>query len=996
MQVTKRNGTTEPLNVDKIHEMLVAARDAGGNKLNVSVSKVAIKAKIQFFDGIKTSDIHDMCIRAAKELISEDEPDYQYLAGRLVNIALRKKLYGSFEVPQLASIISKLVDAGVYDGEVMNKYDLFEMIELGKYIDHDRDYMFTSNAMEQLTGKYLCQNRVTKEIYETPQTAYMLIAMTLFMQYPSKTRLDYVKRFYDAVSQFKISLPTPIMAGVRTPTRQFSSCVTIDTGDSLKSINASTSAIVEYISQKAGIGLNAGRIRALGSPIRGGEARHTGVIPFLKMFEAAVKSCSQGGLRGGAATVHFPFWHREIESIIVLKNNKGTEETRVRKVDYSIQMNGFMFRRILEGGKLSLFSPSDVPGLYEAFYANQQRFEELYLQYEADPSIQREEIDGSTFILQFMTERFGTGRLYVQFVDNVNNHSAFDPEQAPIVQSNLCVAPETLILTDKGYVHIIDVVDTEVNVWNGEAFVPVTVRKTSDSSKLLTVLTSYGYSINCTEYHKFYVMVDGEIVEKRANELEKNDVLIPLDCPTIEGAEYDKAAKHISDVLDSYGMYVRDGEHVELVIDTNMKYPFEGTSIQLELQTLGIPSYLKNGNQIAIAGDYFEKLTKVVSPYIDRVFDDVQYIAGMMPTNTIVGVVDTGREDATYCFEEPIRHMGVFNGLLTGQCQEIALPTSPMTNIEREDGEISLCTLAATNMGLVEEHELEEICDLTVRALDELLDYQNYPVKVAQLSTESRRSLGIGLINYAYFLAVRGLKYDDEALGVVDAWVERWSYSLIKASMQLAKEKGACGKFHETMYAKGKLPIDTYKRTVDELVKPSTRMTAEWDALRTDILEYGMRNSTLMALMPAETSAQISNSTNGIEPIRALVTKKMSKDGVMKQVAPEVTKLKHQYDMLWDQKTPEGYLHHVAVLQKYIDQSISANTSYNPVHYDVGGKIPAFNVLKDLLTAYNYGVKNLYYNNIEDGSGEVALDAKLPELSSSVMDDSSDCDSCKI
>lgn len=995
MQVTKRNGTTEPLNVNKIHEMLVAARDAGDKKLNVSVSTVAIKAKIQFFDGIKTSDIHDMCIRAAKELISEDEPDYQYLAGRLINIALRKELYGSFEVPQLATIINKLVDAGVYDGEVLNKYSQFEVIELGKYIDHDRDYMFTSNAMEQLTSKYLCQSRVTGELYETPQTAYMMIAMTLFMEYPTETRMDYVKRFYDAVSQFKISLPTPIMAGVRTPTRQFSSCVTIDAGDSLKSINATTSAIVSYISQKAGIGLNAGRIRALGSPIRGGEAKHTGVIPFLKMFEAAVKSCSQGGVRGGAATVHFPFWHREIESIIVLKNNKGTEETRVRKVDYSIQMNGFMFRRILAGEKLSLFSPSDVPGLYDAFYANQQRFEELYIQYENDSTVPRNEVDGVTFILQFLTERFGTGRLYVQFVDNVNQHSAFDAEVAPVVQSNLCVAPETYIFTDKGYVKIVDVVDTEVNVWNGEVFTPVTVRKTSESSKLLTVLTSYGYSINCTEYHKFYIEVDGEVVEKRANELVKDDILINLECPTVEGEAYTTAAKHISEVVDSYGVYMRDGAHVELVIDNIKMNPIEGTTLQMELQTVGIPSYLK-GNKIAIAGDYFGKLTEVVSPYIDRVFDDVEYVAGTMPANTIVGVVDTGREDATYCFEEPLRHMGVFNGLLTGQCQEIALPTKPIDNIDSVDGEISLCTLAAINMGIVTLDELEEICDLIVRALDALLDYQNYPVKVAEVGTNARRSLGVGLINYANFLAARGLKYNDAALPVVDEWVERWSYSLIKASVQLAKEKGACSKFNETMYAKGKLPIDTYKRTVDELVPPSTRMVDEWSTLRADILKHGMRNSTLMALMPAETSAQISNSTNGIEPIRALVTKKMSKDGVMKQVAPDVIELRDAYDMLWEQKTPEGYLHHVALLQKYVDQSISANTSYNPVHYGESGKIPAYAVLKDLLTAYNYGVKNLYYNNIEDGSGEVALDSALPELAKSVVEDDSDCSSCKI
>jgi len=763
INVVKKDGKQEPFDVNKIHKVLEwATEEING----VSISEIELKANIQINNGMKTDNIHELLIKSAAELISEQTPNYQYVAARLVNYKLRKQVYGDYTPWSLIKIIKHNIDKGVYDAQVISAYDESEIDSLDRYIKHDRDNEFTYVGMEQFRGKYLVQDRITKTPYETPQVLYMLIAMTLFMNYPKETRLKYVKEYYDAVSQFYISLPTPIMAGVRTPTRQFSSCVLIESGDSLDAINSTTTSIVRYISKKAGIGIGAGSIRAIGSRIGDGSVVHTGLIPFLKYFQSAVKSCSQGGVRGGAATVYIPVWHLEYESLIVLKNNKGTEETRVRHMDYCFQFNKTMYERLLTGGNITLFSPDEVPDLYEAFYSNQDKFKELYTAYEANDSIRKKVLPAIEVFSQFLTERKDTGRIYLMNVDHANSHGSFIPEVAPIRMSNLCC--------------------------------------------------------------------------------------------------------------------------------------------------------------------------------------------------------------------------------------EIDLPTKSLNSAEDVNGEISLCTLSAVNWGLINDpKEFEKYCDLSVRALDELLDYQGYPVPAAERSTKNRRPLGIGIINLAYFLAKRGLRYDDAALETIDEYAETWSYYLIKASNTLAKEKGACPSHGETKYSLGITPNNTYKKEVDELIRHIERQ--DWNTLRSDLKQFGIRNSTLMALMPAETSAQISNSTNGIEPPRALVSFKQSKDGVMAQVVPGYHKLKNQYDLLWDQKSPEGYLKICAVLQKYIDQGISVNTSYNPENYE-DHKVPMSELIKHLVMFYKYGGKQLYYFNTYDGAGEMHEKEfkAIEEQLSQPVDGEEDCESCKI
>ena len=761
--VTKRNGTKQPFDLDKVHRVLDwAVEDIAG----VSVSEIELKANIQLYDGIKAYDIHELLIKSAAELISDHTPNYQFVAARLINYKIRKEVYGQYEPKHLLDVIKMNVERGVYDSAILDNYTEDEIEYLNSKINHDRDFEFTYVGMEQFRGKYLVQNRITKTVYETPQILYMMVAATLFSNYNNGKRLKYVREFYDAISNFYISLPTPIMAGVRTPTRQFSSCVLIESGDSLNSINATATSVVRYISKKAGIGISAGAIRALKSEIGDGSVVHTGLIPFLKYFQAAVKSCSQGGVRGGAATIYIPIWHLEFEDLVVLKNNKGTEETRVRHMDYAFQFNKLMYERLLSGGNITLFSPNDVPGLYEAFFANQEEFKRLYEMYEADDSIRKKVVPAMDVFTQFLTERKDTGRIYLMNVDHANDHGAFLPDKAPIHQSNLCC--------------------------------------------------------------------------------------------------------------------------------------------------------------------------------------------------------------------------------------EIDLPTKPLDSADDENGEISLCTLSAINWGQINHpSEFKKYCTLAVRALDALLDYQAYPVPAAYKSTMARRPLGIGIINLAYFLAKRGLKYDKEALDVIDEYAEAWSYYLIKASANIALEKGAIPKLDETKYGHGILPIDTYKKEVDELVKPKQRM--DWKELRKQLKETGIRNSTLMALMPAETSAQISNSTNGIEPPRALVSYKQSKDGVMAQVVPGYHHLKNKYDLLWDQESPEGYLQICAILQKYIDQGISVNTSYNPEKFE-DSKVPMSQMIKDIVTFYKYGGKQLYYNNTHDGAGE--LDDEIhdmnDELTYQYVNDEDDCDSCKI
>lgn len=742
--IVKRDGTREGLNIEKLHKVVEYACD---DLTGVSVSEVELRSHIQFYDKMTTKEIQETLIKSAADLISEDSPNYQFVAGRLISYDLRKEVFNQFEPPRLYKHVKRIVKKGFYEEKLLDWYTQDEFDTMDTWIDHSRDEHMTYAAMEQMRGKYLVKNRATKIIYETPQLAFMLIAATLFHKYTDK-RMQTVREFYDALSTFDISLPTPVMAGVRTSVRQFSSCVLIETDDSLDSISATSAAIVRYVSKRAGIGIGAGRIRALGSPINGGHATHTGTIPFFKHFQSAVRSCSQGGVRGGAATLYYPIWHAEVEDLLVLKNNKGTDDNRIRHLDYGVQFNKVFYERLLSGDDITLFSPSDVPELYESFFTDVELFRELYEAAERKTSIRKKKVSAIEIFSSFVQERKDTGRIYLMNVDHANDHSPFDKTKAPIRMSNLCC--------------------------------------------------------------------------------------------------------------------------------------------------------------------------------------------------------------------------------------EIDLPTKPLKDINDEEGEISLCTLGAVNWGNIKTPAgFAKPAKLLVRALDELLSYQEYPVIAAEISTMNRRPLGIGIVNFAYWLAKNNSTYTEPNLELVDEWAEAWSYSLIKASADLAVEKGTMIKSDDSLYCKGILPIDTYKKAVDELVTPNYKQ--DWDGLRAQLKETGIRNSTLMALMPSETSSQISNATNGIEPPRALVSVKQSKDGILKQVVPGIHHMKRKYELLWDQKSPEGYLKICAVLQKYIDQGISVNTSYNPRNYEEE-KIPMSTMLQDILMFYKYGGKQLYYLNTNDGA----------------TDEEEDCDSCKI
>lgn len=737
INVTKRDGRIEPLNLDKIHKLLNWASEG---LENVSVSEVEMKSKLQFFDRIKTKDIFKTLVKSTADMITEETPNYQYMAARLLVFNLRKVVFGDYRPIPLLQHIKKLVDLKLYNKIILEYYTDEEIDYIDKnIIDHERDYNFSYVAIKQFEGKYLVQNRVTRQCYETPQFLYIMIAMTLFKEYDKNIRMKYVKEFYDAISLFKISLPTPIMAGVRTRSRQFSSCVLIECDDSLDSINATASSIVKYVSQKAGIGINMGKIRALGSPIRNGEAVHTGCIPFIKLFQSAVKSCSQGGIRSGSATVFFPIWHLEVENLLVLKNNRGIEDNRARHLDYGVQLSKLFYQRFLNNEYITLFSPSDVDGLYETFFSNQAKFEELYIKYENDEKIRKKKVKASELFSLLINERSSTGRIYIQNIDHSNTHSAFIEDKAPIKQSNLCL--------------------------------------------------------------------------------------------------------------------------------------------------------------------------------------------------------------------------------------EITLPTKPLNNILDPEGEIALCTLAAFNLGELKSlDELDNLSDLLIRAMNELLDYQDYLLPSSKKSSLNRRSLGIGVINYAYYLAKNNCKYSDgSANDLTHRTFEAIQYYLLKASNNLAKEKGACPAFADTKYSRGILPIDTYKKDVDELTKEPLHL--DWEGLRDSIVKYGLRNSTLTALMPSETSSQISNATNGIEPPRGFVSIKTSKDGVLRQVVPEISKYKNNYELLWNLPTIDGYLKLVAIMQKFIDQSISTNTSYDPSKYQ-DNKVPLEVIIRDILTAYKYGIKTLYYHNTRDRAGE--------------------------
>lgn len=709
------------------------------DSLDVSSSQVEINSHIQFYNGISTTDIHETLVKSAADLISTEYPDYQHMAARLALFHIRKIAYGDYTPPHLFDHVKKMCEFGWYDKEIITYYSKEEFDELNDYIVHDRDLSFAYAGIKQMEAKYLVQNRLDKKPLESPQVAFMLIGACIFSGYPKETRMDYVKKFYDSLSKFNISLPTPVMAGVRTPTRQYSSCVTIESGDSLDSINASTSAIVKYISQRAGIGINGGRIRALGSEIRGGEAVHTGVIPFWKMFQAAVKSCSQGAIRSGAATLYYPIWHLEVESLIVLKNNRGVEDNRIRQLDYGVQLNKLMYTRLINDEDITLFSPHSVKGMYDAFFNDQKLFEKLYTEAENDPLIPKKKIPARDLFSLLMSERANTGRIYIMNVDHCNTHSSFDELVAPIRMSNLCT--------------------------------------------------------------------------------------------------------------------------------------------------------------------------------------------------------------------------------------EITLPTKPLNNINDEEGLISLCTLAGINLGKIEKLEdLEEGCDLLVRSLDELLSYQNYPIPAAKRATELYRSLGIGVINFAYYLTKNGKQIKDgSGLELTHQTFEALQYYLLKSSVQLAKEKGTCLGFKDTKYARGILPIDTYKKDIDAFAPFDLRY--DWESLREEIQEFGLRNATLSTQFPSESSSQVSNATNGIDIPRSPLTIKASKDGILKQIVPEYEKLKDQYEYLWDDNNNQGFLKIVAIIQKFMDQAISTNTRYNPTIMP-NGKVPMKLMLQELLLAYKWGVKTLYYHHTNDGSND--------------------------
>ncbi len=758
--VQKRNDRgKEPLDLNKIHVMVEeACKDVTG----VSASQVEMNAQLSFYDGISTSDIQETLIRSASDLITLDNPNYQLVAARLLLYSIRKSIFGKMHDHwNLEQQIHYGIDKGVYDKSILDYYTVDEIKELGEYLDHDRDLKFTYAGLRQVYDKYLVQDRSTGQVYETPQFMYMLIAATIFHAYPQETRLSYVKKYYDAVSKHYINIPTPIMAGVRTPLRQYASCVLVESDDSLDSIFTSDMAIGYYTSQRAGIGINAGRIRALGSRIRDGEVQHTGVIPFLKKFEATVRCCTQNGVRGGSATVHFPIWHSEIEDILVLKNNKGTEDNRVRKLDYSIQISKIFYERFISGQDISLFSPHDVSGLYNSFGTDS--FDDLYLSYERDETVPRKTIPAQELFLALVKERAETGRIYVMNIDHCNTHSSFN---VPVYMSNLC--------------------------------------------------------------------------------------------------------------------------------------------------------------------------------------------------------------------------------------QEITLPTKPLTHIDDKNGEIALCILSAINVGKIRQPgDLEELCNLAVRALDELIDFQGYPIKAAENATKARRSLGVGFIGLAHYFAKHGVKYDDKkALDLTHELTEAFQYYLIKASALLAGEKGKCDAYNETKYALGLLPIDHYKSEVDEITPAEYNLN--WDELRDLVKENGLRNSTLSAQMPSESSSVVCNATNGIEPPRDFLSIKKSKKGTLKQIVPSYTTLKNNYTLLWDMPSMEGYLNVMAVIQKFFDQSISTNTSYNPQHYE-DREVPATVLVGDLLRSYSLGIKTLYYQNTYDGKGDEEItDKQLNDEISELLSMTEDCETCSV
>jgi ribonucleoside-diphosphate reductase alpha chain len=807
LTVVKRDGVREPLNYEKINKVLLWATETSkGEPINgVSASDIAMNAKLSLKDGITTNEIHQVLIQSAVDLITDTEPNYQYVASNLLNFFLRKNIFDTFEnMPPIKDVVETNVVKGVYDSVLLDNYTSEDFEKINTFIKHHRDLNFTYAGLQQLSDKYLLKDRITKEIFETPQYMYMLIAMTLFADYEKKSRLGMIKTFYNITSKWQISLPTPIMCGVRTPNRQYSSCTLIDVGDSLESLESSNSAIMKYTARRAGIGINMGRVRALGSSIRGGEVVHTGVVPFLKMYESTVKSCTQNGVRGGSATTYFPFWHLEIEDILVLKNNKGTDNNRVRKLDYGVQFCRLFYRRFVKNETITLFSPHEVPELYEAFGDN-DLFEELYEKCERKTSIAKKKIKARDLFNQFCQERIGTGRMYIQNIDHVNEHSAFLDK---VFMSNLCV---------------------EINL-------PTSPINHIDDGKMV----------------KRYVKIPKNRVTEYEEFRQENKFLF------LNG---------------------ESGDVHNLTANETPKGLFE----------------------LFVSPDQIDSESIVVE-------DDFELVYGETP------------------------------------------------------GEIALCVLSAINLGAIRDlAQLEEICEFAVRALDFVIENQDYPVHSAE-KMYRRRSIGVGITNLAYYFAKNGVEYgSSESLELLDKTMEHIQYYLIKGSVQLAKEYGKCDYFDRTKYSKGLLPIDTYNKNVDDLVKRDYDL--DWEGLRADVLEHGMRNSTLTAIMPCESSSVVSNSTNGMETPRSLITIKKSKQGLLKMVVPEIHRLKNKYKLSFD-VTNDEYTNIQSVIQKWIDQGISGNHYYNMAD---GVELSIASVAKDLLNFYKYGGKQLYYANTADG-----------------------------
>jgi ribonucleotide reductase alpha subunit len=896
IKVKKRNGSVVELDLDKIH-LMVEAACAGIS--GVSASQVEMSSGLQFYDGISTEDIQQILIKSASDLISLEHPGYQYVAARLLLFAIRKQIYGGrIDLPHLEEHINQCVAKNVYDHSVYEHYSKEEIDKLNSYIDHDRDFLFTYAGLRQVVDKYLVQDRSTGELHETPQFMYMMIALTVFKNYPKETRLNYIKRYYDAISRHKINLPTPIAAGIRTNKKQGASCTLIRAADDLDSIIASGGALMKYVADKAGIGLDVGQIRALGSKVRGGETISTGLVPYLKFFQGALESVHQGGLRKGSMTVFCPIWHLEIEQVIVLKNNKGNEENRVRNIDYAIGLSKLFYERFIENGVITLFCPNDVPGLYETF--GLPEFDDLYVKYENDPTVNKKQVGAQELIIKLLNERSETGRVYIFNIDHANSHSSFLDK---IYQSNLCVAGDTeiFIKIDEGVLYT-KIQDLDQYLERGRV-----------------EILSYNYSKKQNEWKPITAFAqtnpNAEVVELTNKNNDFRLVLTPDHEVYVDGIGYVKA----KDLKE---------EH-KLILDHGI-----------------------------ISSDLIvTKLPDTIPVYDITVSDNHNFFA---------------------------------NGVLISNCVEITLPTEPVFDVNDTSGEIALCVLGAVNVGAVKsDKELEEVTDLIVRGLDELIDFQDYVVPAAEKSTRARRSLGVGVIGLAHYLAKLGASYEEQA-----AWdathqlAESLQYYLLKSSVNLAKEKGACEYFYRTKYSKGILPIDTYKRDVDEIT--NVPLKHDWEELRKDILTHGLRNSTLSAYMPSESSSIVSNATNGIEPPRELLSVKRR----LKQIVPQYSTLKNNYTTVWDMKSNVGYFNVVAVLQKFCDQTISANWNYNPEHYP-DKLVPMSKIVTDFLYCYKVGHKTAYYLNTYDGAKD---DKKIDDLIGELLEDTEEtsCDGCTI